>query len=241
MKSMAVEGIESRIREYSLGDCTLWLLSLEGLPEADFARMYACCSPERQRAADRIRSALKRRQSVGAGYLLYCLKERFFIGEEPIVLSDGKPVFPEKYGVHFNISHSGGYAVLAFGEAPLGVDIEEVKRADLKVAKRFFREEEYRYVSGREEAGQADAFCRIWTGKEAVVKASGAGLLVPLDSFSVLGEIAECSGNRYHLYQQKMTEEGKSFWVSAARLIRQQSRQDSFSSGKRRIRKDKHE
>ena len=216
---MVVERTENRIREYSLGESTLWLLSLETVEEAEFIRMYACCSRKRQEAADRIRSDLKRRQSVGAGYLLSCLKERFSIGEEPVILSAGKPVFPEKCGVHFNISHSGGYVVLAYGKAPLGVDIESVRRADCKVAKRFFREEEYRYVNGLEEAGQADAFCKVWTGKEAVVKASGEGLSVPLDSFSVLGETVACAGNLYQLYQQKLTEPGQSFWVSVAQLV----------------------
>ncbi len=207
------------VKEYSLGGSTLWLLHLEEIAEAEFDKMYACCSKARREAADRIKSGLKRRQSVGAGYLLSLLQKQFFMEEEPLILPGGKPVFRKENNLHFNISHSGGYVVLAFGETPLGVDIECVKRADLKMAKRFFRREEYDHLTGKPEMEQADTFCRIWTGKEAVLKAAGAGLSVPLDSFSVLEKIVECSGNQYELYQQKITEAGQGFWVSAARLI----------------------
>lgn len=210
---------ENRIRESSLRDITLWLLKLKEIPEADFIRMYACCSKERQQAADRIKSELKRKQSLGAGYLLFYLRKRFSIEEEPIVLSGGKPVFPENSGVHFNISHSGGYVVLAFGKAPLGVDIECVKRADLKVAKRFFAKEEYDCLAEMPETERGDIFYKIWTGKEAVVKASGAGLSVPLDSFSVMGEIVECRGEKYELCRQRIAETGQILWISAAQRI----------------------
>ena len=229
---MVVEMKEDNIRKYSLGDVTLWLLFLEEIPESDFDEMYVCCTKERRAAADRIKPDLKRKQCIGAGYLLFHLKKRFGIDEDPTVLSGGKPIFRRNAGVHFSISHSGGYAALAFGNAPLGVDIECVKRADLKVAKRFFREEEYVLLKGLEEAAQADAFCKIWTGKEAVVKAEGAGLSRPFDSFSVLGQtndagkvkadrkkiIVYCSENRYDLYRQKFEDREKNFWVSVARL-----------------------
>lgn len=211
--------IKDLVKEYRMGESNLWLLRLEEISEADFDEMYACCTKERQDAADRIKPDQKRRQSVGAGYLLSLLKKRFFIEEDPIVLQGGKPAFREESNLHFNISHSGGYAVLAFGDVPLGVDIEYVKRADLKVAKRFFRREEYDYLAGQPGAEQAGIFCRMWTGKEAVVKASGAGFSIPLNSFSVLEKIVECSGNKYELYQQRMTEAGQDFWVSVARLV----------------------
>lgn len=207
------------IKEYSMGGVALWLLSLDEIPETDFDRMYACCSKERQEAANRLKHELKRKQCVGAGFLLHLLKERFSIEEEPIVLPGGKPVFREERGVHFNISHSGGFAALAFGKTPLGLDIECVKRADCKVAKRFFQKEEYAYLAGKTESEQADVFCELWTGKEAVIKATGAGLSVPLDSFSVLGEIVELEGKRYGLYRQRIAEGGQILMVCAAQII----------------------
>ncbi len=210
---------ENIVKEYRLGDSTVWLFGVKELSETDLDEMYACCSRPRQDAADRIKSELKRRESVGAGYLLFLLKKRFSIAEDLVVLQSGKPVFQGDNGLHFNISHSGGYVALAFGKTPLGVDIECVKRKDLKVAKRFFRQEEYDDLAGKTGAEQPDIFCRMWTGKEAVLKASGAGLSVPLDSFSVLEEIVECSGKQYELHRQKITETGQELWVCVAKEI----------------------
>ena len=212
-------GPESIIREFTINNITIWMLFLEGLSEGEIREMYACCSGERREKIDRIKPEKKRRQSVGAGYLLYLLKKKFDIGEEPFLLPGGKPVFRDRAELHFSISHAGNVVVLAFGDRPSGVDVEYVKRADMKVAKRFFGQEEYEYILGRAEAERPDAFCRIWTGKEAVVKASGRGLSMPLDSFSVLGDTAECSGHVYELCRQKLAEGGQSLWICAAQVI----------------------
>lgn len=210
---------EDIVKEYRLGGSTLWLLHVQELSEEDLREMYGCCSRERREKAKHLKSELKRKQSVGAGYLLFLLKKRFSIEEEPVTRQEGKPVFRENKEVHFNISHSGGYAALAFGRNPLGMDIECVKRANLKVAKRFFKKEEYDYLSMLEDAEQADAFCRIWTGKEAVVKAAGSGLSMPFDSFCVLEEVIECSGNTYELCQRKLVERDQILWISMAEIV----------------------
>lgn len=210
---------ESMVKEYRLEGSTIWLLGVRELAETDLDEMYACCSRTRQEEADRVKSELKRRESLGAGYLLFLLKKRFSIAEDPVVLQGGKPVFQGENRLHFNISHSGGYVALAFGKEPLGVDIECVKWKDLKVAKRFFRQEEYDYLAEKAGAEQTDIFCRMWTGKEAVLKASGAGLSLPLNSFSVLEEMVECSGKQYELQWQKIAETGQELWVCVAKEI----------------------
>lgn len=213
------ESVKESIKEYTMQDSTVWLLHLREMSRKDLESMYACCSIERQKKAESLRSEVKWRQSVGAGYLVFLLKKHFSIEEEPVVLPGGKPVFAKKSELCFSLSHSGDYAALAFGRKPLGMDIECVRRANLKVAKRFFQKEEYEYLAEREGAEQADAFFRIWTGKEAVVKAAGGGLSVPLDSFSVLGKRLESSGYAYELYQQKLAESGQALWISVAQTI----------------------
>lgn len=222
------------VKEYHLGGSTLWLLFIQDLPDAEFERMYVCCGAARQEKIKRLKSELKRKQSVGAGYLLFLLKEQFGIEEEAVALPAGKPVFPENSDIHFSISHSGVYVALAFGKSPLGVDIECVKRANLKVAKRFFQKEEYERLTGQmcgqaypldqsvtnaEAEKRADIFCKIWTGKEAVVKASGEGLSTPLDSFSVLKGTVDCAGDLYELHSRKFTDGGQNFWVSVAQVV----------------------
>ncbi|MER8100653.1 4'-phosphopantetheinyl transferase superfamily protein [Kitasatospora sp. NPDC094016] len=86
----------------------------------------------------------------------------------------GKPAVEDAPGLHFNLSHSGEIALLALASRPVGVDVE-LARAELDTARlagRFFPPDERELVA-REGP---DAFTRLWTRKEACVKASGARL-----------------------------------------------------------------
>ncbi|WP_217166777.1 4'-phosphopantetheinyl transferase superfamily protein [Streptomyces sp. AC512_CC834] len=86
----------------------------------------------------------------------------------------GKPLVEDAGGVHFSLSHSGETALLALAPRPVGVDVE-LTRADLdagRLARRFFPQRERELV---ERAGHG-AFVRLWTRKEACVKAAGARL-----------------------------------------------------------------
>jgi 4'-phosphopantetheinyl transferase len=68
----------------------------------------------------------------------------------------------------------------------LGVDVENVHRMTScqELAKRFFAPSEYEYLRNLPPSLQRDAFFRIWTLKEAYIKAEGKGLSIPLASFS---------------------------------------------------------
>jgi len=92
----------------------------------------------------------------------------------------GKPYFENFPDFHFNISHSGKYVAVAFSKKEIGVDIEAVRDVNLKIAGRFFTEQE------KEFAKNAQAFFCVWTRKEAYVKKTGCGISIPLNSFESL-------------------------------------------------------
>ncbi|MFO1150615.1 MAG: 4'-phosphopantetheinyl transferase superfamily protein [Alsobacter sp.] len=94
-----------------------------------------------------------------------------------------RPALPD---LRFNLSHSGGLAALGVVVGPeIGVDIEAVRPVEPQVAERFFaRGERERLARLRGEAWTR-GFHRCWTRKEAVLKAMGDGLAVPLDAFDV--------------------------------------------------------
>ncbi|TXS40928.1 4'-phosphopantetheinyl transferase superfamily protein [Streptomyces sp. uw30] len=86
----------------------------------------------------------------------------------------GKPSVEDAAGTHFSLSHSGDLALLALAPRPVGVDLE-LARADLdftRLARRFFPEAERDSVV----RGGRDTFVRLWTRKEACVKAAGGRL-----------------------------------------------------------------
>ena len=100
----------------------------------------------------------------------------------------GKPRLADRPSVHFSLSHSGDRAVLAVSERhEMGIDIERVRPLDhLDLARRYFHPNEVAAIEGvRPTEEQLLAFFRTWTLKEAIVKAIGRGLSIPLDTFEV--------------------------------------------------------
>ncbi|MBI1321575.1 4'-phosphopantetheinyl transferase superfamily protein [bacterium] len=87
---------------------------------------------------------------------------------------------------HFNVTHTEGVVVLAVAQgSPVGVDVERVDRpSDFEgLARRFFAQEEAAAIAAADQGQRAALFYRIWTLKEAYVKAIGKGLAHPLDAF----------------------------------------------------------
>jgi 4'-phosphopantetheinyl transferase len=82
---------------------------------------------------------------------------------------------------HFNMSHSGPWALIAIGaDLPIGVDIEDPREMGdlMPLAERNFSAAEYRDLAALPEAERLQAFLRCWTRKEACLKAVGSGLSI---------------------------------------------------------------
>lgn len=91
--------------------------------------------------------------------------------------SRGKPFFPQRQEICFNLSHCRGLAVCGISTFPLGVDCESIRSLREGVLRRSFAQEEVLAVT---ESPQPDeTFFRFWTLKEAFVKALGVGISYP--------------------------------------------------------------
>jgi 4'-phosphopantetheinyl transferase len=105
----------------------------------------------------------------------------------------GKPYAPALDGLDFNLSHARNHVLLAFARnQPLGVDLERLDRehAVEDLARRFFAPMEADALQRLPPSHQLPAFLRLWTCKEAVLKAIGAGL-----SFGLSRVAFELSGD----------------------------------------------
>jgi 4'-phosphopantetheinyl transferase len=94
---------------------------------------------------------------------------------------NGKPRLAFEPGrLAFNLSHSGGLALVALAPAgvDVGVDIEWIKaRRDLaRLAARWLPEADALAVAAAPHADQASVFYPAWTRHEARVKCTGVGL-----------------------------------------------------------------
>lgn len=172
-------------------DIHVWTLPLgvsDGVP-AMFEQVLN--QDETDRAARFCSTTLRDSFVIAHGALRYLLGRylslhpadiRFIYGPK------GKPALASAGPLQFNMAHSGDLAVIAFTvDCEIGVDVEHIRPlADMRhIADRFFCREEAAEIESLPEPGRTRAFFRCWTRKEAYIKAIGAGLSAPLDSFRV--------------------------------------------------------
>jgi 4'-phosphopantetheinyl transferase len=105
----------------------------------------------------------------------------------------GKPMLipsAEGKSIQFNLSHSADLISVILSNDPVGIDIEQIRPdmdTDPLVRNYFSTEEAAAYFSVPPERRNL-LFFRIWTRKEAFIKATGQGLMMPLKRFSVMGD-----------------------------------------------------
>jgi len=129
----------------------------------------------------------RRRWGAGRGTLREVLGAALHVDPAQVSFRYGAHGKPEVPGLRFNISHSGGIAVIALSAHEVGVDVElpRARRSD-DIARRFYTPgENAALFSISDPAARADAFFRFWTCKEAFLKVTGEGLSRSTRSFEV--------------------------------------------------------
>lgn len=165
---------------------SLYVLDLNVLQDGRWRDLLPHLPPDRRTRAESCRLEADSVRIAGAGWLLQQALERAGVPVEVRQFSAnpwGKPELTGS-GVRFNLSHSGPWAVCAVSDKAVGVDVE-LPRCSVAVARRHFCPEELQPLLQLPPEEQAQALNRLWTAKEAFVKAIGRGLTLPLDSFRV--------------------------------------------------------
>ena len=97
----------------------------------------------------------------------------------------GRPILASPVSdLQFSASHSGDLLLLGFARGGMiGVDIEHLKLRPnaLELARRFFAQSEADALAAMPQSEHVEAFYRLWTAKEASLKALGRGLSHGLD------------------------------------------------------------
>lgn len=142
---------------------------------------------EQARAGKFSNDLLRKRYVVAHGRLRNVLAQR--LNEEPekiklAVAEQGKPYLADYPELAFNLSHSANAMVIAVGwHCQIGVDLETCRpRAGLQgLVEKCFAKEEVAYWNSLPNAQQTIEFYRFWTRKEALVKATGRGIVLGLN------------------------------------------------------------
>ncbi len=166
--------------------------------------------PSRQEAVRRFKNKEAAIVSLVAGIMLQdTVKRELGIDAFDIFLEkneNGKPSLAGYPEFHFNLSHSGEMVFLAYGNSPVGIDVEKLRcgKKDINVAKRCFTKREYEYIL--EEETKEHRFTSIWTMKEAYLKYKGTGISVPLNAFEVNPEKGIVEGEDLKIYTGQIGE-----------------------------------
>jgi 4'-phosphopantetheinyl transferase len=194
-------------------DLWLWPLATDAARQAGLGRHL---SPQ-----ERARAARYRAPEAGAAYVAARGRMREVLAgytgrapaEVPLVQDrQGKPHLDEGAsgtGPAFNLSHAGGWAALVVGPhgLALGIDIEPHRPVPDGLPERWLSPAERAELAPLAGPLRIAGFFNAWTRKEALLKALGAGLSRPLDSFDVTlapgrpARLAHLSGARADRWQ----------------------------------------
>ena len=165
-----------------------WVIDLER-PPVPAEELFNRLTPEEQTRALRYKIAKAREQfSIGRGLLRGLLGECLAVAPSAVSLAylpSGKPVLNGESGLHFNLTHTDGIAVIAVSWRRVGVDVERVRIVENAegLVRRYFSPAEGVAYRALPEPNRQAGFFRGWTTKEAVIKAAGAtvGCLADFD------------------------------------------------------------
>jgi 4'-phosphopantetheinyl transferase len=172
----------------------LWRVDLDAVG-VDESRWQEILSTDESARASRFHFVRDRQRFVASRALLRTILAAY-LATDPKDVSFSysmkeKPSLGTAHAVSditFNLSHSGGIALLAFTRGrEIGVDVEQVRSdSDLEaIARRFFSRHEQKQLGDLVPEARIEAFFRCWTRKEAYIKATGDGLSLPLSQFDV--------------------------------------------------------
>ncbi len=160
-------------------------------PEAVWQCLQAALSCDERARAVRFSFERHRREYVAAHALArLMLSEACFRRPQDLVFKaepGGKPFLADAAHAHFNLSHCDGLVACAVSrDVAVGVDVEPTDRdVPVEIADRYFAPAERAWLSGLPEAERGLGFLRLWTLKEAVIKATGRGVAQDLQSFTL--------------------------------------------------------
>lgn len=168
----------------------IYILNITPLKdEAIYWDYYNQMPEERRKKVADYKMQADRLRSLGAGIVLNAILKQYGLDPRETWLEygpNGKASIAGRPDIHFNLTHSGAFAAGAWGDSPVGIDIEEIRGMKERTFRRFFHEGEYKYMEGvEEEEERREAFFRLWVLKESFMKATGLGMRLPLNAFEI--------------------------------------------------------
>jgi len=162
-------------------DLHLWLWSIEVHQQYE-AMLRGLQASEQQRVM-RLNRRDQRQARIVSRYGMRCLLGAYLdrsareleLHYGPL----GRPHLQSSEPFNFNLSHSGGWAAMVIAKtSKLGVDIERIREhlPSKRLLRRVLSRRERATLEALDEHDRSTAFCRAWTRKEALLKATGGSI-----------------------------------------------------------------
>jgi 4'-phosphopantetheinyl transferase len=176
------------LQDYELNTDTLQIWHGNSDDDANYLSYWGVLDVDEQTRAEKFSNDLLRKRYVVAhGRLRTVLAQLLNEAPEKIkiaIAEQGKPYLADSPELAFNLSHSANVMVIAIGwHCQIGVDLETCRpRAGLQgLVEKCFAKEEITHWNCLPKAQQTIEFYRFWTRKEALVKATGRGIVLGLN------------------------------------------------------------
>lgn len=179
--------------QLSDADVHIWLIALKS-PHPPLPMLRALLDADEHRRADQFRSLRDSARFVVAHAALRSILARYLSLEPEAVRfarhGSAKPALDPRMGaeLRFNFTHSHDLALCALSRSrEVGIDLEQIQ-PDVSyeaIATTFFSNREQHALASLPPTQRSRGFYHCWTRKEALVKALGVGLTLPLQGFDV--------------------------------------------------------
>lgn len=198
-------------------------ISINSVKRDEYCRIYGMLSESSRCAIDRKKNSDDRMLSL-CGELLArrCVSELSGADETKVMIVKddlGKPLVKD-IPLYVSISHSGEYAAAVASPSPVGIDIEKIRPVRLGMAAMICTEDEREDIFGSlnipsdedieetEREALSLKLLRLWTLKEAYLKAIGTGLAGGLRSVSFKTVGSDIIGPVGYTFSSEMSPAG---------------------------------
>jgi 4'-phosphopantetheinyl transferase len=159
----------------------IWLSSPDDIA-VRLPAVWLVATPERP-------ATLPERSALRRGMAARILARQLGLPQEAIAIGHdarGRPLVEHPHGsaLHLSLATRAGVVAVALAHRPVGVDVEAVEDA-AALPLGVLHPKEISWLSGQPPSQRPLAFARLWSAKEAYVKALGTGFARPPESFAV--------------------------------------------------------
>lgn len=131
----------------------------------------------RQHQCAKYKQELDKKTCIMAFLLLQeGLRQQYGVLAPPIFVYNqhGKPYLKETPHIFFSLSHCKYGVACAISHAEIGIDIQDIRPLDIRIAQKICSRDELAQV--QTSSNQSKTLCQIWTKNEAYAKAKGVGV-----------------------------------------------------------------